>query len=544
MKKIKGSALFALLAVASGALASCGKKGASGEVEFWSAFGATYGNALESIVSIVQEDTGVSIKHASQGGYDTIATNMGLAISAGKYPHIAQGYPDHFANYLGADVLTPLDDYIADWKDDYIEDYMKENHFIDAYGEDKIYGVPFNKSTELLGYNGTFVNYCATINPELAVLPQTWDEWAGAKGQQYRKIYDDLIDGALCIYGKQDVKGEASELVACKKNAAESSGKDLLIDFSNVVKNKTRLLTWDATDNAFITLIKQWDAEYTKLPADQLEEHPFLRVGDVLFGNKQNMPKVVECMKFFRKLAEKRIFGVPTDLNSTYSSEAFETGQVMFMVCSSGGLSYNTGTWKNRFKVAPIPYKDEQHKIVISQGANICMTDKGNFEESAKVIKGLTTGRGQIDWCLKTGYYPCSKSAVNSEEYQNFLTEAVENDPTKGIEKYIADNKVSKEDALAEVYKSPSRVAFREGSIVNNDYYMNTNEGWTKFVDDAFMHSSKVRTVVKDVFKIIFKDITSDQLDNDSAYKNVLIKKILQDENIADDSNINIIIDN
>ena len=127
------------------------------------------------------------------------------------------------------------------------------------------------------------------------------------------------------------------------------------------------------------------------------------------------------------------------------------------------------------------------------------MTDKGNFENSVATIKALTTGKYQTEWCLETGYYPCSKSALESEEYQNFLTE---------------DTRLSPEEA----YKSPTRVAYREGSKLNADEYMDSTKGWTKFVDAAFKGSSEIRTVVKGVLSSIFT-LAADATDDAYAAK-------------------------
>jgi ABC-type glycerol-3-phosphate transport system substrate-binding protein len=151
------------------------------------------------------------------------------------------------------------------------------------------------------------------------------------------------------------------------------------------------------------------------------------------------------------------------------------------MICSSGGLSYNTANWKHRFRVAPIPYKYADNKTVISQGANICMTNKKNYTNASKVIKALTSGEFQAAWCLETGYYPCSKSAVATEAYQNFLKETT-----------------AYPDASA------TRIAYREGSKLNSDHYMSETEGWVKFVDPAFKGSSILRTTVKGVLESVF----------------------------------------
>ena len=384
-----------------------------------------------------------------------------------------------------------------------------------------------------MGYNGTFVDYCASIDPtHLSKIPETWDELAEI-GPYYMTIYDSLIDGGKVLCGVQDVDGRTHDWeLAEKTDLMENEDGDLvfktghdgvigLIDFSAIKdkKENTRLFSWDATDNAFITLCRQWGAEYTKLDLDrdnQRELSVIEQKGDVMFGSSANKSKVISFLQFFKELSKKRIFGVPKELNGTYSSDAFQDGSVMFMVCSSGGLSYNTGTWHNNFRIAPIPYKTADKKFVISQGANIAMTDKGNYEDCAKVIKALTTGDIQVEWCLKTGYYPCSHSAADSEKYKNFLKEGTD----EGINEYIAANPgTTFAQRKAEVYSNPARVAYREGSKVNQEHYMTrtgTND-WMKFVDAAFYKSSGVRKAVKDILTRVFTETEPnyDQIIND-----------------------------
>jgi len=475
---------LALLTIASTTLSGCFKPKASdpGAVLFWSSFGGAYTTVLNGVVDSINSEKGLQIEHVSQGSYDGINTNMINAIGVGDYPNIAMGYPDHFATYLSSGILKPLDEYLtAEDIADYYSEYMAENYFYDDGGENaqkKIYALPFNKSTELLGYNGVFVDYCATIDSELANIPATWGEWE-TQGPKYDTIFKNLMGHKL--YGKQDAEGKASAFSI----DTQAAGTSLLIDFEHVDPNTSILMSWDATDNAFITLVRQCGAEYTTLPESEKTKQAKKRVGNIMFNSSENQPKVVEMLHFFNKLNKNHIFGTPVQLGGSYSSDAFAQAKVMFMICSSGGLSYNTAKWTHRFRVAPVPYFNASRKQVISQGANICMTDQGNFEESVAAIKALTTGKFQTAWCLETGYYPCSKSATNSAEYQAFMNE-------------------DKTLPAAQAYASPTRVAYREGSKLNNDVYMNASQGWTKFVDPAFKCSSELRTVIKGVLDQVF----------------------------------------
>ena len=551
MLKTKYKIGLGLLITAASALSACGKKD-SGKVVFWSSFGSSYTQALDQIVANVATATGTEIDHKPQGSYDEIYRNMQSAIAAGDYPNLAIGYPDHFASYLGSGVLTPLNDYFSETElNDYYDFYLKENKFFDngkTKAQEKIYGIPFNKSTELLGYNGVFVDYCAAVQSEfgysgLENIPATWEEWE-VQGPKYDTIYKSLMGKGL--YGVQDVFGTASNFkvedpvngtlpgTADDDGDISLDGRKMLLDLTNVTEGNSILMGWDATDNAFITLTRQWNAEYTYVDPAENVKIAKRRVGSVLFNSSTNQPKVIDMLKFFNRLNKAHIFGTPqTPLNATYCSAGYELNRVMFMICSSGGLSHNTADWHLRFRVAPVPYKASGKKAVISQGANICLTDKGSLENSVKVIKAFTTGKFQTDWCLKTGYYPCSKSATNSAEYQAFVHEAQKKVGNEWVDMTAA------EAEAARAFDSPVRVAYREGSKLNDEEYMNASKGWDKFVDPAFEGSAILRAAVKKIFDSILS-ISESSIDDDATYRTKL-NNVEQDPTIKGASTISFV---
>ena len=521
MIKFKKNVLVAFAALSATCLSACGSKA---DVTLWGSFGSKYSTILDSLVQDMSSELKLKIKHDSKGSYPGVRKEMINAIATGKYPELAVGYPDHFAQYHGSGILRPLDNLVSDVLNDYNTNYMPENYLYDQDGTKHLYGVPFNKSTELLGYNGVFVDYCASLYPEenLKVLPQTWDEWAVAKSEptskagRYYSVYKDLIRNKKVIWASQAEDGTASGFV---ESTSEVAGKVKVFDFREVEETVTKLMTWDSTDNAFITLVRQWDSQYTSLPEEEYSVHPKRRHGHVLFANDTNLPKTIKMLRFFKKMYNDDIFGTPSDIGGNFSSEAFSRGCVMFMVCSSGGLSYNTSNWNNRFRVAPIPYKDEDHKLVISQGANICMTKKGNEQKSLKVLKALTTGKFQTRWTIETGYFPASESAADSAEYRAFLSDTSYSDKTV--------------------------VAYREGAQVNNNEYRgkaHENEAgwkaWHPFVDDAFIGSAVVRDQVSFIIPNTLKNVQDVEGDND--YKSVL-RTVLNSNEIA--GNINIVVD-
>ena len=511
MIKLKKATLGAFLSVAAIAATSCGQ--AKKDVEFWSAFGSKYGAKLQTIVEGIQDKVGFSIEHKAISGYDNILSDMTASLTTDSYPDIAVGYPDHFAGYHESKILRPMEDLVSSFKNDYYDAYMPENYLYDKDGTQHLYGVPFNKSTELLGYNGVFVDFCAErfSDPTLKELPKTWDEWKnGAKAQKYKEALDELVaykDG--CWYASQYEDGTAHDFV---KSATSIPDKVAVFDYRAINASQVALMSWDSTDNMFITLVRQWGSQYTELPEDQRTVSPSKRQGKILFANNANRTKTVAMLKYFNEMQKDGIFTVPQMINDTYSSNAFKLGKVMFMVCSSGGLGYNTENWSQRFRVSTIPYKEADKKYVISQGANLCLTKRSEDPAKAiQVIKELTTGEFQAEWAIKTGYFPASKSAQATAKYQAFLN----------------DTSYPK-DRLAEV-------AFREGAKLITEHYINASENWLKFVDDAFKGSSLIREMVKEILPNVFKWVGADGTDSEYIAQ---IDNILNDTRISTNQNI------
>ena len=537
--KIKSTLALALVAVATSALSSCGKKNKSDFI-FWSSFGTAYTSVLDGIVEKAGEVAGAKIDHKSKGSYDNVLAEMLNCLADRKYPDMVTGYPDHFAEYLGNDALQPLDKYVerynqkhgVDLLKDYESAYMTENYdlAVDDAGNKVLSALPFNKSTELMGYNGVFVDYCASLTEysgdDLYNVPKTWQEWQ-VKGPKYREILTSLATGHKALYGVQNEEGTASQFHLSdsrleKKNAAgeyvDENDKPLLLDFTDVDVNLTRVISWDSTDNMFITLVRQWGGQYTRLPDTEKKKEPLFRKGEILFNAKNDAQygdvrsKVVDCMKFFNRLNKQHIFGVPSEFQAQYSSTQFEQNKVMFMLCSSGGLSYNTAKWTNRFRVAPLPYNEalgNDGKYVISQGANITLTDRAGddakYEQAFEAMAAMTTGELQAKWCLETGYYPCSKSAASDPAYKAFL------DSTD--------------------YSTPTTVAYREGANLNQNEYMDAAKGWHKFVDPAFIGSSIIRKTIKSIFSSVFVNIGQSDLEDTSKYETIL-QEVVDDPTI------------
>ena len=89
----------------------------------------------------------------------------------------------------------------------------------------------------------------------------------------------------------------------------------------------------------------------------------------------------------------------------------------------------------------------------------------------------LSTGEMQGEWAATTGYYPATKSAYNSEAYQNFLKTNFNREPLKRAYKESTD-------ITANIYR-----------YENEDVTLN----WEQFVDPGFAGSSTIRDAVEPI---------------------------------------------
>lgn len=492
------------------------------DLELWHNFGAGYTDKFnKALTNPVQSAMGKAIKAQSKGSYDGILESITKTLSTRDFPNIATGYPDHLSTYAKSGypasptgVLLNLNDFLDDealnaehkektktesnpngytFREDYYEEYMVENNTICYDDNDKelTVGVPFNKSTEVLGYNGVFVDYAKYRDASLKI-PETWDEMK-TLGPKYRAIQMELTGKYLC--GDQTAEGTASNFKVVEPANLDPNDK-VLLDFTEVNDKETCVFSWDSMANMFITLVRQFGSEFTSYTSEDrhqaqlVDRHGYMEFysGDRADPNS-NASKTVAAMELVRELAgdankpEERIFTTPKVLGGQYASAAFAQNKVMFTICSTGGLSYNLNE-DQRFRVAPIPYKDAEHKYVISQGANMTIfkrnskdkPDDYNLAEVSKMafdaVVSMTTGENQAEWAILTGYYPASRSAAESKAYQEFINPS-------SID-----------------YEDSERVAYIESAQLNANEYMNASKKWIKFVDPGFDGSATIRNRV------------------------------------------------
>jgi ABC-type glycerol-3-phosphate transport system substrate-binding protein len=235
------------------------------EIDFWTGFGGavTSTGILPAIEAFETEYPFIKVNHTSKGGYDNLLKAINLSITSNSYPQVAVGYPDHFASYIRSSIQYALNPFIESTDpdigvdiDDYVADYMVENRSFQFKDEEKTdpytLGLPFNKSTEVMVVNQTFMDWIATKDDRI-VIPTTWDEVRTVG------LYILATMGRIGAYGhKIDENGDVND------NAGKLGHPKLLLDFSAVTSDEFRPFSYDSTSNLFITMVRQWGGQYTK----------------------------------------------------------------------------------------------------------------------------------------------------------------------------------------------------------------------------------------------------------------------------------------
>lgn len=484
MKKFKLAAT-SLTLMSLMLLSGCGG-GKKKSIMFWTGFGGAINSVLEPMLKEIGQIYDVDIKYETKGGYDSLNQSISLSVSNEAYPNIANGYPDHFADYLAANIMVPLDGFINDPEEgidlsDFKPNYLEENrNMVYQRGEDGEYdyskpitiGLPWNKSTEVMIANKSFFDVM-NKHDETIKVPETWDELAEV-GAKIITAVDELG-----YYGKVVLEdGTIATAIPAEDapNYAEFAST-VAFDFRNVKKEDFRPFSWDSTANFFITAIRQWGGTYTEIGKD-------INYGYIRFDSAETR----EALAFFKDLYNQRIIGTPKSFGEAlYASGPFKRGECVLTISSSAGADQNIphGAVEFPFELEshPIPYKDADKKFVISQGTNLAIFDRGSYEDkltSWKIIRHLTTVVND-EFAMRTSYFPVTKTMQESELYSNFLNA----DP-------------------AEQNFSPEQKIIQQTAKMNAEFYEDEDYAWIRFTDPAFVGSSFVRQEITPAMDLLF----------------------------------------
>lgn len=145
------------------------------EITFWHAMSGDQEKSLQGLVDKFQKvNPNITVTLQNQSSYPDLQQKITATTASPKdLPTMTQAYPDWLLNAIDENLVLDLKPYIENetLKFDNYDDIVKG--FREASTLDgKIYGIPFNKSTEVLWYNKTLFD---KLN---LTVPKTYEEFA------------------------------------------------------------------------------------------------------------------------------------------------------------------------------------------------------------------------------------------------------------------------------------------------------------------------------------------------------------------------------
>ena len=231
--KIKSLATIALTAIATVSLAACGSKTESSDsaeksgdkivtkldgtttITFWHAMAGGQGEALEKITKeFMEKNPSIKVTLQNQSSYSDLQAKINSTLQSPKdLPTITQAYPGWLYSAASDDMLVDLDSYISNdtigWGD---QEKITSSLLEGAQIEGKQYGIPFNKSTEMLFYN-------ADMLKEYGVeVPTTMEELKEAAKTIYEKSNGEVVGAGFDSLNNYYVIGMKNEGVDFNKD--------------------------------------------------------------------------------------------------------------------------------------------------------------------------------------------------------------------------------------------------------------------------------------------------------------------------------------
>lgn len=159
------------------------------EITFWHAMNGNLETSLKGLTDkFMAENPNITVTLQNQSSYQDLQQKITSTVASPKnLPTITQAYPDWMLNPINDNLVTDLTPYIEnetlkfDDYNDILEGFRKATTI-----NDKIYAIPFNKSTEVLWYNKTLLDELGLKAPstyeELVDVSKTIKEKKGIVG--------------------------------------------------------------------------------------------------------------------------------------------------------------------------------------------------------------------------------------------------------------------------------------------------------------------------------------------------------------------------
>ena len=399
-KKIVSILLLACILVGIVSMTGCQKGSASDfvipeggfntEEQVTITFSHTMGSKLQGVLELYIEEfeklyPNINVEHSYAGSWSEINGVINTQIFGGQQPNIAYCYPDNVALYNQAKAVVTLDSLIASdiavgdkgeilgltqaQKDDFVETYYAEGA---VFGDDLMYTMPMNKSTEVLYYDKTF------FEANGLTVPTTWEElWA------------------VCARIKE-------------------------------LRPDDYPLGYDSEANWFISMCEQMNTPYTSATGENF-------LFDT--AENRNFVKELREYYQKGYFTTSELYGTYTSTlfvnQDTTKARCYmcigSSGGASYQMSNKGTTD---GSFAFEVGVNPLPQLNADNKAAISQGPSLCIL-KGRDTSDQQIlaswlfVKFLCTNvEFQAEFSIASGYMPVLKSVTENEDYAAWLASA------------------------------------------------------------------------------------------------------------------------
>ena len=343
-----------------------------------------YNQAIEDFQALYPNIT-VNLRLYTDYGriYNDVITN----IATGTTPNVCITYPDHIATYMtGENVVVPLDGLFAHPKyglggsellfdgptrDEIVPQFLRE-----CVLNGQHYAVPYMRSTEACYVNKTFVEKLGFTLPEILTWDFVWE----------------VSQAAM----EKDAQGNF--LV---------NGQKVMIPF-----------IYKSTDNMMIQMLRQQNAGYSA------------QNGEIQIFNDTTK----EILYDVRDGAATGAFNTFKSIG--YPANFLNAGQCIFAVDSTAGATWmgsdaplvdiaEENVVQFETAVMTVPQYNTDNPQMISQGPSMCVFNKEDTQEvlaSWLFAQYMLTNQVQIAYSQTEGYVPVTSKALNTPQYQDYLS--------------------------------------------------------------------------------------------------------------------------
>lgn len=371
----------------------------------------------------------ITVELRSYDDYTKIYNDVITNLTTDTTPNVCITYPDFVATYMQRDnVIVCLDDLMTNEKyglggsevrfDSVPYEKMIDKFLNECYLNGGHYSIPYMRSSEATYINKTYVNELGFDIPDVLTWDYIWE---------------------VCTKAKEGYLNGENDIVYP--------------------------LIYKSTDNMFIQMAKQYGIDYTT------------ENGDVLLFNDKTTDFLLDLYQYAK---DERF---QTFKNVSYPGNFFNRGQCIFAIDSTAGATWigtnapnldihQTEVVDFETVVRGVPQKDANDIKMISQGPSICIFNKEDPQEvlaSWLFTQYLLTNKVQVAYSETEGYVPVTYSAIESSEYQDYLSKrGLDNDKYYDVKidasKVVTDN--ISNTFITPVFNGSSLVRSASGSLI------------------------------------------------------------------------------